>query len=175
MQKVSLVVLFCDISDFLGLSVGLGERMPEFVQQYYEVAGDAVVSCGGSILKYIGDAVLCVFPTGREKEAVRCALRMRGAFAGLLRSYSVREGSQLGVAVSSGEVTRGVFGHQSLRLDDIMGDIVMHAAILNRIPGIKVTDKVREAVMTEFTTTELPSMPMKGKPGTLRAWSVQES
>ncbi len=172
MKKVSLVVLFCDIRGFMRLSVALGKRMPAFVQKFYEKAGTAVVDNGGSILKYIGDAMLCVFPRGRENEAVRCAVRMRKDFAALVESYEIVQVAELGAAVSSGEVTRGIFGHKSLRVDDVMGETVAHAAVLNRLPGIKVTDPVRRAIGPEFHAVELPPLSLKWSSENLRAWEV---
>jgi class 3 adenylate cyclase len=38
------VILFCDISGFMRLAASLGGRLPEFVQEFYETAGDAIVS-----------------------------------------------------------------------------------------------------------------------------------
>ena len=172
MEKVSLVVMFCDIRGFMRLSASLGERTPAFVQRFYERAGDAVVDCGGSILKYIGDAILCVFPQGRENEALRCAVRMRMDFAGMAESYAANSGAELAVAVSSGEVTRGVFGHRSLRVADVMGETVAHASVLNRLPGIKVTAPVQQALGPEFHTEELPPLTLKWTSENLRAWQV---
>ena len=172
MEKVNLVVLFCDIRGFMRLTASLGERMPELVQEFYETAGNAVLDNGGSILKYIGDAMLCVFPRGRENEAVRCAVRMRRDFAAIAERYVPGHEAELGAAVSSGEVTRGVFGHRSLRVDDVMGETVAHAAVLNRLPGIKVTDEVRQVIGAEFRTTELPAVSLKWSRENLRAWEV---
>ena len=51
MERVRLVVLFCDISAFMRLSGSLGGGMPGFVQAFYEVVGDAVVERGGTLIK----------------------------------------------------------------------------------------------------------------------------
>ena len=174
MEKVRRVVMFCDISGFMRLAVSLGDRMPGFVQEFYEMAGDAVVDGGGRLVKYIGDSVLCVFPGGREPDAVRCARRMRGDFVRLLGRYAPDGVARLEVAISSGEVTEGIFGHDSLRLYDVMGEAVAHAAVLNRLPGIKVTGDVRDAVGSVFRTTEMPAVPLKWSREQLQAWIVQE-
>ncbi len=175
MEKVNLVVLFCDIRGFMRLSVTLGRGMPAFVQKFYEKAGDAIVENGGTILKYMGDAILCVFPRGRENEAVRCAVRMRRDFAALVESRTTARLSELDAAVSSGPVTRGVFGHKSLKVDDVLGETVAHAAVLNRLPGIKVTDPVRKSLGPEFHAVELPSLSLKWTSENLRAWEVSTS
>ncbi len=174
MEKVNRVVLFCDISGFMRLACSIGERMTAFVQEFYRMVGDAVVGGGGRIVKYIGDAVLVVFPGGGETEAVRCALRMRGGFTELMGRHASGDGARLEVAISSGEVVEGIFGHDSLRLYDIMGETVAHAAIMNRFPGIIVTAKVHDAAGGEFRMEEMPPVPPKWGGEPLRAWRVLE-
>jgi hypothetical protein len=69
-------------------------------------------------------------------------------------------------------VTRGIFGHASLRLDDVMGEVVSHAAVLNAAPGIKVTGPVREAIGAEFATAALAPIRLKWSDAPLEAWEV---
>jgi adenylate cyclase len=173
MEKRRRVILFCDISGFMRLAASLGSRMPAFVQAFYEMAGGALVGLGGRIVKYIGDGVLGVFPDGREPEAVQCALRMRAGFKDLLGRHAPGDGAELEVAISSGEVVEGVYGHESLRLHDVMGEAVAHAAVLNRIPGITVSREVRDAVRAKYRTKELPAVPLKWRNDPLEAWQVQ--
>jgi class 3 adenylate cyclase len=173
-EKVKLVVLFCDISGFMRLAVTLGDRMPVFIQAFYETIGEAVVGLGGTLVKYIGDSVLCVFPEAREADAVRCALRMRGDFGELLGRYASGGSARLEVAISSGEVVQGVYGHASLRTFDIMGEAVSHAAVMSRGPGIKITTQVRDAVRGQYRTKELPAIPLKWGGDPLEAWLVLE-
>ncbi len=174
MERVSLVVLFCDISGFMRLSGSLGGGMPGFLQAVYELVGNAVVERGGSLIKYIGDAVLGVFPDGRETDAVRCAIRMRQDFAALVRTHAPGNTAGLEAAISSGEVARGTFGHPSLRTEDVMGDAVAHAAVLNRIPGIVVTETVKNAIGGSFRTRELPPLPVKWGAKPILAWQIVE-
>ena len=108
------------------------------------------------LVKYIGDAVLCVFPGGREPDAVRCARRLRDGFRQLLGRYVPDSDSQLEVAISSGEA-------------------VAHASVLNRFPGIKVTGKVREALDSDFQATEMPAVPPKWSREPLGVWIVHEA
>jgi class 3 adenylate cyclase len=174
MERVCRVVMFCDISGFMRLATVLGDRMPGFVQEFYEMVGDAVVGLGGRLVKYIGDSVLSVFSSGREIEAVRCAQRMQGGFLELLGRHAPGADARLEAAISSGEVTEGVYGHGSLRLFDVMGEPVAHASVLSRFPGIKVTAKVRDAVGGELRMEERPPVPLKWGGDPLRVWIVSE-
>src|SRR3954471_17014184 len=69
-----VTVVFCDIAD----STGLAERLdPEVVRvvmsRYFEAMRAVLERHGGTIEKFIGDAVMAVFgvPTLREDDAVR--------------------------------------------------------------------------------------------------------
>ncbi len=174
MRRVQRVILFCDISGFMRLAGSLGERLPGFVQEFYATAGNAIVGCGGTLIKYIGDAILSVFPEGREADAVRCAIRMRQDFAMLVRTCAPGDTARLEAAISSGEVVQGTFGHPSLRLEDIMGEAVAHASVLNRIPGIVVTEAVKTALGGAFRIKELPPLPVKWGAKPLQAWQIVE-
>ncbi len=174
MERVRRVVLFCDISGFMRLSGSLGSDMPGFLQAFYDLVGNAVVDHGGTLIKYLGDAVLSVFPEGREADAVRCAIRQRQEFVVLVRAYAPGDAARLEAAVSSGEVVQGTFGHPSLRTEDVMGDVVAHASVLNRVPGIVITDAVKDALGEIFSTRELPPQPVKWQSKPLQVWQIVE-
>src|SRR3982750_286537 len=80
-----VTVLFCDVTG----STALGERLdPEKLRgvmaEYFAVARAAIERHGGTVEKFIGDAVMAVFgvPTVREDDAlraVRAALELRDA------------------------------------------------------------------------------------------------
>lgn len=172
MEKVRRVVLICDISGFMRLARSLADRMPVFLQAFYEMVGDVVVGLGGTLVKYIGDAVLCTYPDGRERDAINSALGMRGAFSRLLDSYAPDDGARLEVAISSGEVMQGTYGHATLLVEDIMGEAVSRVAMLNRHPGIKVGKEVHDTVVGAFRMQQLPSVPVKWSDSPIEAWLV---
>jgi class 3 adenylate cyclase len=88
-RRKIVTVLFCDVVD----STALGESVdPEALQKllarYFERMQTIVESLGGTVEKFIGDAVMAVFgaPTAHEDDALRAcraAVEMRAAFAGL--------------------------------------------------------------------------------------------
>src|SRR3954470_8246105 len=85
----TVTVLFCDVTG----STELGERLdPEVLRvllaRYFEQMRGIVERHGGSVEKFIGDAVMAVFgvPAVHEDDAlraVRAAVEMRSAFPGL--------------------------------------------------------------------------------------------
>src|SRR6476646_395898 len=61
-SRKTVTVLFCDLVD----STGLGERLdPESLRivlsRYFDLTRDAIERHGGTVEKFIGDAVLAVF------------------------------------------------------------------------------------------------------------------
>jgi class 3 adenylate cyclase len=110
-----VTVLFCDVTG----STALGERIdPESLRRvmsrYFETAKAIVVRHGGTVEKFIGDAVMAVFgvPTVHEDDAlraVRAAEELRGALGSLNdeleRDYGTR--LELRMGVNTGEVVTG--------------------------------------------------------------------
>src|SRR3989440_4352418 len=110
-----VTVLFCDVTG----STALGERIdPESLRRvmsrYFETAQTIVERHGGTVEKFIGDAVMAVFgvPAVHEDDAlraVRAADELRGGLGGLNeeleRSYGTR--LELRIGVNTGEVVTG--------------------------------------------------------------------
>jgi class 3 adenylate cyclase/tetratricopeptide (TPR) repeat protein len=104
-QRKVVTVLFCDVTG----STALGERLdPESVRallaRYFEHMKTIVERHGGTVEKFIGDAVMAVFgvPTVHEDDALR-ALRAAGEMAEELPALGI-EGR---IGVMSGEVVTG--------------------------------------------------------------------
>src|SRR5215467_11007905 len=100
-----VTVLFCDVvgSTALGESVD-PEPLQELLARYFERMKGIVESHGGSVEKFIGDAVMAVFgvPVAHEDDALRAcraAVEMRGAFPAL--------GLNGRIGVNTGEVVTG--------------------------------------------------------------------
>ncbi len=168
------VILFCDVHCFSRIMSALGDATPSFVQRYYESMGAAIVAHGGKILKYMGDAMLAVFPAGGEAEAVRAALLMRRGFPGIVPAVSPPIQTELEVSVGSGPVATGIFGHESLRREDVFGETVNEAAVLMHARGIAVTRSVRDAVGHLFELEALPPVKPKWRTQPLESWRVVE-
>ena len=80
-------VLFCDLENFTGLAESLDpEEVRDILSRYFEAAREIVARFGGTIEKFIGDAVVGVWgtPVAREDDAeraVRAALEIVAAVA----------------------------------------------------------------------------------------------
>jgi class 3 adenylate cyclase len=133
-------ILFCDLKGSTNLGEALDpESLREVMARYFDVMSAAITRHGGTIEKYIGDAVMAVFGLPRVHEddalrAVRAAQAMqdglRSLNAELERSYGVTLANRIGV--NTGEVVAGDAATQQ-RL--VTGDAVNVAARLEQAAG----------------------------------------
>jgi class 3 adenylate cyclase/tetratricopeptide (TPR) repeat protein len=176
--RKTVTVLFCDVSG----STAMGERLdPESTRRvmarYFDAMRSAIERHGGTVEKFIGDAVMAVFgvPVVHEDDAlraVRAAADMKAALeelnGELERDWGVRLASRIGV--NTGEVVTGE--GESLAT----GDAVNVAARLEQaaqpdeiLIGEATYRLVRDAVEAE----PIDSISAKGKREPVRAFRVE--
>ncbi|MBZ5712389.1 adenylate/guanylate cyclase domain-containing protein [Nannocystis pusilla] len=112
--SIRAAIWICDLRGFTGLS----DRRPPVevvaaLDAYFERVVEPIAAAGGEVLKFIGDAVLAIFPSaGDEADACRRALTAaRGAVAGLAKWNAGRpDPLAMGVALHVGDVFYGNIG-----------------------------------------------------------------
>jgi class 3 adenylate cyclase/tetratricopeptide (TPR) repeat protein len=110
--RKTITVLFCDMADSTALSGRLDpEALREVMVRYYALMRDCLERHGGTVEKFIGDAVVAVFgvPVLREDDAQRAlsaALEMLGAVESLNNDLRTLVGVEIGIriGVNTGEV-----------------------------------------------------------------------
>src|SRR5690348_9263717 len=132
-ERRMVSVLFADLVGFTALS---GPRDPEEVREllsgYFDAARRAIERHGGTVEKFIGDAVMAVWgaPVAQEDDAER-AVRVALELVDAVRALGDRTGTDLharaGVATGEAAVTVGAVG-QGI----VAGDLVNTAS---RIQG----------------------------------------
>jgi class 3 adenylate cyclase len=167
-QRKTVTVLFSDVTG----STALGERLdPESLRRvlarYFDLASRVVERHGGSVEKFIGDAVMAVFGVPQVHEddalrAVRAANELRKALeplnAELERDYGTTLSVRIGI--NTGEVVTGTEERLAT------GDAVNVAARLEQaappgeiLIGADTVGLVRDAATVEA----LPPLDAKGK------------
>jgi class 3 adenylate cyclase len=162
-----------DIHNFSIAANVLGKSQYEFLQTVYEKLGDVIVEHGGEILKYLGDAILCIFSAGSENQAVECALELRKTFSDIVGERGLSE-TELEIGIGSGEVGVGVFGHESLKQKDVFGEEVNRAAMIGHHRGIAMTESVYDKIKARYETRRLSDRKVKWQDEPLRVWEIVE-
>jgi class 3 adenylate cyclase/tetratricopeptide (TPR) repeat protein len=169
--RKTVTALFCDIDE----SVGLGERLdPEALRlilaRYFAEMAAILERHGGTVEKYIGDAIVAVFgiPAVHEDDAVRAVRaaselreRMEEVNDELERDFGVRLALQIGI--DTGEV---VVGGDDGRGTLATGEAMNVAARLQQAAGpgeILIGKSTYALVKDAVTAGPLETFPVKGK------------
>jgi class 3 adenylate cyclase/tetratricopeptide (TPR) repeat protein len=176
-QRKTVTVLQCDVTG----STALGEQLdPESLRaalaSYFEAAKAVIERHGGTVEKFIGDAVLAVFgvPVVHEDDAlraVRAAAEIRESIARLNEELARDYGASLTlrIGVNTGEVVTGTAERLAT------GDAVVVAARLEQgaPPGeILLGEETVRLVRASVELRELELVEAKGKAEPLPAYHL---
>jgi class 3 adenylate cyclase/tetratricopeptide (TPR) repeat protein len=177
-----VTVVFCDVVG----STSLGEHIdPESLRvvmsRYYDAMREAIEHHGGTVEKFIGDAVMAVFGIPRLHEddalrAVRAACEMRDALTILNKELERDRGVTIATrtGVNTGEV---VTGDPSSTQTLVTGDAVNVAARLEQAaePGqILIGDATFRLVQDIVLAEPIDPLSLKGKSAEVRAYRLLE-
>ena len=171
MVRKTVTLVFCDVAD----STPLGEQLdPEALRgvwsRYHETARAVLERHGGTIEKFVGDAVLAVFgiPVVHEDDAlraVRAAVELRGELERLNDELEQAYGVRIGVR--TGVHTGEVFAGDPAQGDPFAtGDAVVVAQRLEATAAageILVGDATIRLVRDAVTVEPVPALVAEGK------------
>ena len=163
-------VLFVDLVGFTSASEARdAEDTREFLTRYFDFARTTIERYGGTVEKFIGDAVMALWgaPVAREDDAeraVRAALELVGAVSGLDPGLRARAGLLTGeAAVSVGPQGQGM----------VAGDLVNTASRIQSVaePGtVLVGESTKHASEAAVAYDYAGEHTLKGKTATLHLW-----
>jgi len=132
-ERIEAAIWFCDLRGFTRLSDHTDvEQVIDVLDRYFEVVAEQIRAGGGEILKFIGDAVLAVFPIAGSPEAA-CGHALQAAEAALADAHALGPDLSFGIALHRGEVFYGNIGATE-RLDfTVIGPAVNEAS---RVEGM---------------------------------------
>jgi class 3 adenylate cyclase len=163
-------VLFADLVGFTSASEHEDpESVREFLSAYFERATEIVGRYGGTVEKFIGDAVMTVWgtPTAHEDDAERA---VRAAFDFQAMVGTLERPAQLRVAVMTGEAAVSP-GSQGQGL--VAGDLVNTTSRLQAAatPGaVFVDETTMRAAGRAIAFESAGDIQLKGKAGPVHAW-----
>jgi class 3 adenylate cyclase/tetratricopeptide (TPR) repeat protein len=167
MQRKTVTVVFCDVTGSTELGESTDpEALRALLARYFERMKGIVEAHGGSVEKFIGDAVMAVFgvPVAHEDDALRAcraAVEMRDALPEL--------GIEGRIGVNTGEVVTGTEERLAT------GDAVNVAARLEQAaqPGeVLVGGGTLALVRDAVETGDERSLELKGKRGAVAAYPL---
>jgi class 3 adenylate cyclase/predicted ATPase len=163
-------ILFADLVAFTSLAEGRdAEETRELLSRYFDIASDVIARYGGTVEKFIGDAVMAVWgaPTAREDDAeraVRAALDLVDAVRALGPKIQARAGVLTGeAAVTLGATNQGM----------VAGDLVNTASRLQSVamPGtVLVGEATQRAASGAIAFEPAGEQALKGKATPVPAW-----
>jgi class 3 adenylate cyclase/tetratricopeptide (TPR) repeat protein len=173
-----VTVLFADV---VGSTARAEDLDPEdtraLMADFFEAMAEEIRAEGGTIEKFVGDAIMAVFGVPQTHEddpvrAVRAAWRMLGRLERWNESRHAGERLEIRIGVNTGNViAAGVPGQDLL----VTGDAVNVAARLQQAasPGqIVAGERTARGAEAFFAFRPLPSLELKGKGAPVGAFSV---
>ena len=142
-ETIEAVLWYSDLRRFTALTETLDcEQLLAMLNDYFEAVGTAATSRGGEILRFVGDAMLIVFPAGRQCDLrAACSSAVEAALDAFSRVDSINRARravplpeiQFGVGLNAGQVVYGNVGTPD-RLDfTVIGPAVNRAARLETL------------------------------------------
>ncbi|MFJ5880004.1 ATP-binding protein [Kitasatospora cineracea] len=179
-SRRNVVILFIDLVGSTALAESLDpEPLRTVMDRYYAVCADAIRRHGGTIEKFIGDAVMAAFGVPRSHEddalrAVRAAEAARRGVRELGAEVARTRGVELDVhiGVGSGEVVVTAASDGDLR---VVGDAVNTAARLQSAAAAGETllgPEVASMVRAHTRLEQLPAIPLRGKAEPVPVWRL---
>ena len=176
-----VALLVCDIRGFSSMAEKISSA--DLAQQlgiWFREAGNLVNKSGGTIDKFIGDAILAYW-SGREAEEVDCAATLRIARDLLALAATIKwtngEAFRVGVALHYGSVTCGNVGLDAQRDATIIGDVVNTVFRLESVMKelnqlILLSADFRDRLPAREKLIDLGERKLKGKQQSVRIYGL---
>ncbi len=177
-ERKVVTVLFCDLVGFTAASdLADPEDVKARLGPYHARLRDEIERLGGTVEKFIGDAIMAVFgaPVAHEDDAeraVRAALRIIEAIDELNQA-TPKLGLQVRIGINTGEAVVALGAHPERGEGIVAGDVVNTAARLQQAApvGAAVVGEVTyRSTRDAIEYQELPPVEVKGKRDPLSVW-----
>jgi adenylate cyclase len=188
-EPAIVTVLFSDIRNFTTISEKLSAReVVEMLNAYFTRVCEPILAQGGTVDKYIGDAVMAVFGSpvahaDHARRALRAALAMAAeaaAFRDWMRTRFADRGLPefgVGIGLHSGEAVIGDIGTPKRKEFTAIGDTVNAASRLEGVTKqlgcvIAASEATVRAAGAGVRTGKMETLKVKGRAESIRVFEV---
>ncbi|MGH3110742.1 MAG: ATP-binding protein [Gaiellaceae bacterium] len=174
-ERKVVTVLFCDLVGFTSQAESMDpEDVEAILRPYHARVRSELERYGGTVEKFIGDAVMALFgaPVAHEDDPERA---LRAALA--IRDFAVEDGLELRVGITTGEVLVSLDASPAEGEGMASGDVVNTAARLQSaapVNGILVDEMTYRATRHVVDYGEMLSVEAKGKGRPIAVWEAAQ-
>ena len=163
---VELTALFADLRGFTTFSEGTDPAtVTETLNRYFGKAVPVIFRHGGTVVQFMGDALLAVFdaPTPRADHAFRAAmaaLEMQDAIS------AEESGPLFRIGINTGTALVGNVGSAEMRSFTVIGDAINVASRLETwadVGHVVIGEATYQSISDRVSVTELGALDLKGK------------
>ncbi len=183
-KKQDVTIMFTDLRGFTALSEKmLPADLISMLNHYLERMIEIIFAHKGTILEFIGDAIVCVFGAPLERstrnyDAVSCAISMQRDMENV-NGFNREHGYppiEMGIGIHSGEVVLGNIGSTQKTKYDIIGRNVNLASRIETytVGGqILISDTVKQALGTSLSVGKIIEIMPKGVSSPIPVYEVR--
>jgi class 3 adenylate cyclase/tetratricopeptide (TPR) repeat protein len=174
-ERKVVSVLFCDLVGFTQQAESLDpEDVEAILRPYHARVRSELERHGGTVEKFIGDAVMALFgaPTAHEDDPERA---VRAALA--IRDFALEEGLELRMGITTGEALVSLGARPAEGEGMASGDVVNTAARLQSaapVNGILVDETTYRATRHVVDYGDTASIEAKGKSQPVSVWHATQ-
>lgn len=180
-ETINATALFIDICGFTAITE---KESPDFVvniiNSYFDLMVKQIISHGGRVDKFMGDAVMAVFKGEFHLDrAIDAALAVRAEIDDIKEPIIGKESylPKVAIGINSGEMISGNIGSSTLkRLDfTVIGDVVNTAQRLQSVASesqIVISEDSYELVKDSFQCKEIGEFSLKNKAKPMKCFEV---
>jgi adenylate cyclase len=195
-RRETVAVLFVDIVGFTRMAEKMApEAVVSMLRDFHERMAAQIFACGGTIEKYIGDAIFAVFglPTSGPDDAVH-ALCCAGRMLGALDTWNAERGAcgeaalAVGIGINYGPAVLGDVGSDQGLSFTVIGDTVNTADRLQKLTrSLQTPLVVADSVIASLNGALPPDLKvllgqlrdqgeqtLRGRSGTVRIWTKSD-
>jgi adenylate cyclase len=180
-DRRTVTVLFTDIRGFTAIAETIPpDQLSRWLTEYFTEMVDLVFEHGGTLDKFIGDAIMAVWgaplPAADDADrAVAAALAMQARLSVLNARWAVHGRPELpvGIGLGQGEVFAGYLGSERRLEYSVIGDPVNVAARLcdeAKAGEVLLTDEVAQSLTRPVALERVEGIELKGRRRPVGVW-----